>query len=56
MVNILYNNLASLFARKNKHSDDMQLYAKTEYKNDWQFAYHYMMTHNGNGPRMGVHN
>ena len=37
-------------------TDDMRIYAKTEYKSDWQFAYHYMMTHNGAGPRMGVHN
>ena len=29
---------------------DLMTYAKTEYRNDWQFAYNYMLTHNGNGP------
>ena len=32
----------------------MLTYAKTEYGNDWQYAYHFMLTHNGQGPKMGV--
>ena len=39
--------------RKGGRSDLLQ-WAKTEYGNDWQYAYHYMITHNGQGPRMGV--
>jgi len=28
----------------------LMTYAKTEYANDWEFAYNYMLTHGGNGP------
>ena len=33
---------------------EMLTYAKTEYGSDWQYAYHYMLTHKGKGPKMGV--
>jgi len=29
---------------------DLMTYAKTEYRNDWRFAYNYMLTHDGHGP------
>ena len=32
----------------------MLTYAKTECGKDWQYAYHFMLTHNGQGPKMGV--
>ena len=38
----------------NSSETDMLTYAKTEYGNDWQYAFHYMRTHGGSGPRMGV--
>jgi len=38
----------------NSSEKDMLTYAKTEYGNDWQYAFHYMRTHGGSGPRMGV--
>ena len=33
---------------------EMLTYAKTEYGKDWQYAYQYMLTHKGRGPRAGV--
>jgi len=29
---------------------DLLTWAKTEYKKDWQFAYQYMLDHNGKSP------
>lgn len=31
-------------------NNDLLLWAKTEYQNDWQFAYHYMINNNGAAP------
>jgi hypothetical protein len=32
-------------------------WAKTEFKNDWQFAYQHMLDHDGAAPRKGdIHN
>jgi len=57
MAKKLLNALRVVFANNSDYRDHQyRIWAQTEYKNDWQFAYHYMMTHNGNGPRMGVHN
>jgi hypothetical protein len=29
---------------------DLYTWARTEYKNDWQFAYQFMLDHNGRAP------
>ena len=34
---------------------EMLTYAKTEYGKDWQYAYSYMLSHGGRGPRAGVY-
>ena len=52
----VYKVLRFLFGsgiNSSKH-ESYRIWAKTEYGNDWQYAYHYMITHNGQGPRMGV--
>jgi len=33
---------------------EMLMYAKTEYGKDWRYAYEYMLSHKGHGPKMGV--
>ena len=33
-----------------RHRNDLLTWAQTEYKKDWQFAYQYMLDHNGNSP------
>ena len=51
-----FTGLVSLLGqiRISSNEKDMLTYAKTEYGNDWQYAFHYMRTHGGSGPRMGV--
>lgn len=58
MVVKLFDGLVSLLGNpspKGAFEKEMLTYAKTEYKGDWQYAYHYMLTHDGQGPKMGVH-
>jgi hypothetical protein len=57
MATTLFNGLVSLlgsFRSTTTFEKEMLTYAKTEYGNDWQYAYHFMLTHNGQGPKMGV--
>jgi len=56
MANMLFNGLVSLLGYKSKSTFEKELltYAKTEYGKDWQYAYNYMLSHKGHGPRMGV--
>ena len=42
--------IVSQFGRKSSFERDMLTYAKTEYKDDWQFAYQFMLDHNGRAP------
>jgi len=53
----IIDSLVSMFGRQGykAYQRDMLTYAKTEYANDWEFAYHYMLNHNGRGPKMGVY-
>jgi len=54
---MLFNGLVSLLGNPlptRKFEKEMLTYAKTEYGKDWQYAYSYMLTHKGKGPRMGV--
>ena len=57
MATMLFNGLVSLLGNpllSQKFEKEMLTYAKTEYGRDWQYAYQYMITHKGQGPRMGV--
>ncbi len=56
---MLFNGLVSLLGNPSPtraFEKEMLTYAKTEYGNDWRYAYHYMLTHEGRGPRAGVYN
>ena len=57
MVERLFTGLVSLLGNPSPSKafeKEMLTYAKTEYGRDWQYAYQYMITHKGQGPRMGV--
>ena len=34
------------------YQNTLMTYAKTEYKNDWEYAYQHMLEHDGVGPKM----
>ena len=53
----LFAGLVSLLGYRSQSAfeKEMLTYAKTEYGKDWRFAYQYMLTHEGRGPKMGVH-
>ena len=46
--------LRALFGSKPSMKNDYLVWAKTEYKQDWQFAYQHMLDHNGAAPRLKV--
>jgi hypothetical protein len=55
MTKFTMNFFANVFGQSaNKFDREMLTYAKTEYGKDWQYAYQFMLTHKGKGPRMGV--
>ena len=57
MFQYITTGLMSMFGNKSPKTtfeQEMLTYAKTEYGKDWQYAYHYMLTHKGKGPKMGV--
>lgn len=59
MVERLFTGLVSLLGNPSPSKafeKEMLTYAKTEYGKDWQYAYQYMLTHDGRGPRAGVYN
>ena len=59
MATMLFNGLVSSLGNPSPtraFEKEMLTYAKTEYGNDWRYAYHYMLTHEGRGPRAGVYN
>jgi len=33
-----------------RHRNELLTWAQTEYKNDWRFAYQFMLNHNGRAP------
>ncbi len=55
MTRMLFDSLVSLLGRRSNYDRDMLTYAKTEYKNDWRYAYSYMLSHGGKGPTTGVY-
>lgn len=57
MTEKLFAGFVSVFGRKNtKFEKEMLTYAKTEFRNDWRYAYQHMIENNGKAPRMGVYN
>lgn len=49
-----FSSLAGLFGGRRQsatYRKDLLTWAKTEYANDWEFAYHHMITHNGQAPK-----
>jgi len=49
----VFKVLRALFGAKPSFKNDSYLvWAKTEFKNDWQFAYQYMLEHNGAAPTL----
>ena len=57
MVEKLFTGRVSLLGYRSQTTfeKEMLTYAKTEYGKDWQFAYQYMLTHEGRGPKAGVY-
>ena len=57
MVEKLFTGLVSLLGYRSQSAfeKEMLTYAKTEYGNDWRYAYQYMLTHEGRGPKAGVY-
>jgi hypothetical protein len=55
MATNFFGAWAGLFngARKTrvKYEAELLKYAKTEYTNDWQYAYQHMLDNKGHGPR-----
>jgi len=54
----LFDGLVSLLGNPlptRKFEKEMLTYAKTEYGKDWQYAYSYMLSHKGRGPKAGVY-
>ena len=48
-----FRSLAMICGGRTKsatHRNDLMTWAKTEYANDWEFAYHHMVTY-GKAPR-----
>ena len=33
-----------------RHRNDLLTWAQTEYKQDWKYAYYFMLTHDGRAP------
>ena len=58
MFTSTFNGLVSLLGNSlptRKFEKEMLTFAKTEYGKDWRYAYHYMLDHSGQAPRMGVY-
>jgi hypothetical protein len=48
-----FGSLAKLLGGRRQSAtcrNDLMTWAKTEYPKDWEFAYHYMITHDGKSP------
>jgi len=48
----VFKVLRVLFGSKPSSKNDYLVWVKTEYKNDWQFAYQHMLQHNGAAPKL----
>jgi|TARA_B110000503_G_scaffold102578_1_gene153196 hypothetical protein len=57
MKKLLKTLVQVLTASSKDAAADYLIWAKTEYKNDWQFAYQHMLDNRGQAPkRKNVHN
>ena len=54
MTTTFFSALSTLFngSRRSRvaYQNTLMTYAKTEYKNDWEYAYQHMLEHDGVGP------
>ena len=52
MAHLKLSGLMSWMKRgmSDRHRNDLLTWAQTEYKKDWQFAYRFMLDHNGRAP------
>ena len=49
------NILVSMFGRRStSYENELLPWAKTEYGNDWRFAYQHMLDNHGKAPKMGI--
>jgi len=48
----LISGLMSWMKSGTTSRNDLLTWAKTEYGNDWRFAYEFMLKHNGRGPNL----
>ena len=53
MVKTFFNSLVDFLSTKDTKRLDYLTYAKTEFGNDWRYAYNYMIAHDGKAPRYG---
>jgi hypothetical protein len=51
MVKTFFNSLVDFLSTKDTKRLDYLTYAKVEFGSDWQYAYDYMLAHNGKAPR-----
>lgn len=57
MAKKLWEGVRAIMSLDNeRHQSDLLIYARTEYKQDWRYAYDYMLKNNGKGPTIGVNN
>jgi len=50
MTHLLSGLMSWMKHGNSKHCEELLTWAKNEYKKDWQFAYQYMIDHNGRAP------
>ena len=48
----LIRGLMSWMKRGTSSRDELLTWAKTEYGNDWRYAYEFMLNHNGRAPSL----
>jgi hypothetical protein len=49
------NILVSMCGRRStSYENELLTWAKTEYGNDWRFAYQHMLDNHGKAPKMGI--
>lgn len=55
MGKTMSNILVSMFGRRStSYENELLTWAKTEYGNDWRFAYQHMLDNQGKAPKMGI--
>ena len=59
MATNFFSGLVKFLGGNNKrmsatYRQDLETWARTEYKQDWQFAYNYMLTNDGKVPPLNL--